>query len=234
MNFLFTAISGNGKTGPIPVITSPKNTCPDACPLKAKGCYAAGGALNIHWTRLTSGLTGMPWDGLLSSIRKLRQGTLYRFNQAGDLPAREDDTTGNSIDVVKLRQLATANKGKPVIAYTHKPVLDRQSPEAETNRAAIGAAIKAGFNVNLSANTLAMADELLALNLAPVVAIVPSEQVTNCKTPGGKRVVICPASVRDNVTCATCGLCARGKREYVIAFPAHGNSKRAVNAVAAA
>ena len=41
--------SGNVKTGKIPVSTSGRNTCPDACPLKkangGKGCYGEGGPL---------------------------------------------------------------------------------------------------------------------------------------------------------------------------------------------
>ncbi len=219
-SLLFTPISGNQKTGPIPVSTSSKTTCPDACPLKSKGCYAASGALNIHWSRLTAGAAGIAWDSFLSSVRKLRKGTLWRHNQAGDLAGEN-----NSIDRAKLRQLAAANKGKHAIVYSHKPVLPGQAPESAANLAAIREAIASGFNINASANNLAHADKLLALGL-PTVAIVSSEQVTNCKTPAGARVVICPASVRDNVTCSTCGLCANGKRAYVIGFPAHGNAKQ--------
>ncbi len=225
-HYLFTPISGNAKTGPISVSTSSKTTCPDACPLKKQGCYAAAGALNIHWTRLTAGASGVAWDTFLSFVRKMRKGALWRHNQAGDLNGEN-----NRIDRAKLRELTAANKGKEAICYTHYPALDRQSPEAKHNRAAIAEAIAGGFNINLSANNLHMADELLALGL-PVVAIVPSEQVTNCKTPLGARVVICPASVRENVTCSTCGLCANGKRQYVIGFPAHGNAKRAVDVIA--
>ncbi len=232
MNYLFTAISRNQKTGPIPVTTSSKVTCPDSCPLKRGPCYAMAGALNIHWSRLTAGASGMSWDGLLSAIRKLRRGTLWRHNQAGDLPAREGDLTGNSIDRSKLRELTRANSGKLAICYSHKPVLDSQSPEAKANRVSIAEAIAGGFTINLSANNLTHADALLKLGIAPVVAIVPTEQVTNCKTPGGARAIICPASVREGVTCSTCGLCARAKREYVICFPSHGTSTRAVNALA--
>jgi hypothetical protein len=229
MKFLFTLVSGNKKTGPIPVSMSSKETCPDACAFKLKGCYAAAGALNIHWTKLTKGAMGMPWDAFISKLRTLRRGTLWRHNQAGDLAGAND-----SIDAVKLRELTEANKGKHVICYTHKPVLDWQSKEAAANRAAIVEAGANGFNINLSANNLQHADELLALGIAPVASVVPITQMVNCKTPGGARVVICPAVTRDNVTCSACGLCARANREYVIGFPAHGNAKRFVNGVASA
>jgi hypothetical protein len=134
----------------------------------------------------------------------------------------------HAIDTVKLQELVSANKGKQVLCYSHKPVLDRQAPSdtITINRAAIKSAVDKGFTINLSGNSLSHADELLKLGIAPVVAIVPTEQTKNCLTPAGNRVVICPASVRDDVTCADCGLCARAKREYVIAFPAHGIRKK--------
>lgn len=226
MKLLFTLISHNKKTGPIPVSTSSKDTCPDACAFKKQGCYAKGGALNIHWSRLTRGESGLSWESFLASVKSLRMGTLWRHNQAGDLAGE-----GNGIDTVKLSELTEANKGKRVICYTHKPVLDSQAPEASANREAIASAIKNGFNINLSANSLSHADELLALNLAPVCTVVPSAQITNCKTPQGARVVICPAAIRENVSCATCTLCSRA-RGYVIGFPAHGYAKNAVSQVA--
>ncbi len=227
MNYLFTAISGNQKTGPLPVTTSPMQTCPPACPLQ-RGCYAKGGSLLIHWNRITRGESGVSWEGMLSCIRKLRRGTLWRMNQAGDLPGHD-----NRIDRAKLRELTAANKGKSPICYTHYPMLDSQSPHAAHNRAAVIEAIANGFVINLSANNLAMADELLALKIAPVVAIAPGTQTTNCKTPMGARGVVCPASVREGVTCSTCGICARAKRDYAVLFPAHGNAKRAVDLIAA-
>jgi len=226
MKLLFTLVSGNKKTGPIPVSTSSKETCGDACAFKKQGCYAKGGALNIHWSRLTRGESGVSWESFIASVKSLRMGTLWRHNQAGDLAGEN-----NSIDAAKLAELAEANKGKKVICYTHKPVLDSQALEASANREAIAQAIANGFNINLSANSLAHADELLALNLAPVASVVPSSQVKNCTTPNGARVVICPAAIRENVSCATCGLCSRA-RGYVIGFPAHGYAKNAVSLVA--
>ena len=39
-----------------------------------------------------------------------------------------------------------------------------------------------GFTVDLSANNLAHADKLKALNIAPVVVVLPSTQTTNTET----------------------------------------------------
>lgn len=48
----------------------------------------------------------------------------------------------------------------------------------------------------------------------------------------GVRFVRCPAETVDSVTCASCGggrpLCARGDRDYVIVFVAHGNGAKKV------
>lgn len=42
----------------------------------------------------------------------------------------------------------------------------------------------------------------------------------------------CPATYRDDVTCATCGLCASTTRKVIVGFPAHGAAKRAAAAIA--
>jgi len=48
----------------------------------------------------------------------------------------------------------------------------------------------------------------------------------------GVRFIRCPAELSENFTCRDCGngrpLCARGERDYVIVFVAHGNGKKRV------
>ena len=155
----------------------------------------------------------------MHQIRRFRRGQLWRHNQAGDLAG-----LNNEIDTVKLAELTAANRGKLGWTYTHKLVFGH-----DKNASAIKTANENGFTVNLSADTLEQADALLALKIGPVVAVVNSNQTKNCKTPNGARVVVCPAAIRDNVTCATCGLCQRAKRDYVIGFPAHGVKKKSVD-----
>ena len=65
------------------------------------------------------------------------------------------------IDGGLLQELVTANAGKNAIVFTHKPVLGDE-PVAIENRRLLAAAAKAGFTVNLSANTRAHADRLAA------------------------------------------------------------------------
>jgi hypothetical protein len=219
----FTRKSRNSKTGDIPVTTTSEETCAYACPLKGNGCYAEGGPLAILWRKVTARKAGLAWDAAMSEIAALPQGTLWRHNQAGDLPGIGDD-----IDGFALIELIRANEGKRGFTYTHKPI------DKAKNRGAIRIANEQGFTVNLSANNLAHADELAASNVGPVVVVLPADATRATVTPQGRKVAICPATISDNVTCKTCGLCAIANRKAIIGFPAHGASKRKASAIAAA
>ncbi len=217
-----TLKSGNVKTGPIPVSTTTADTCPAACPFNNKGgCYAAGGPLAIHWRKVTENKAGKAYADFLRDVAALPDGQLWRHNQAGDLAGQ-----GDTLDTVALGQLVTANRGKRGFTYTHKPIA-AGSHEA----AAIARANASGFTVNLSGNDLAHADRLADLAIGPVVVVLPADATENTVTPQGRKVVICPATQRDDVSCATCGLCAL-QRLAIVGFPAHGASKRKAETVA--
>lgn len=222
MNFHMSRVSSNAKTGPIPVTTSHKETCPDACPLKAKGCYAAGGPSNIHWKAVSEGKRGGSFAELCEQIKALPRGQLWRHNQAGDLPGN-----GDTVNVRQVMELAQANKGRKGFTYTHYDVLNN-----EVNRVNIEAANVAGFTVNLSGNNVQHADQLKALNIAPVVTILPMDAPNTFTTPAGNKVVACPAEKSDKVNCANCGLCQIADRSYIIGFRAHGVSKKHVDLIA--
>lgn len=85
--------------------------------------------------------------------------------------------------------------------------------------------------MNLSADSLEHADELAALDLAPVVCVLPSDARKPTKTPQGRHVSVCPAAVRDDVTCASCGICAVPGRKAIIGFPAHGSGAKKAQAM---
>jgi ferredoxin len=216
----FTRISANRKTGPIPVTMSEPSTCPDACPLKAAGCYAENGPQGRVWKRFARGRGGLDWDTFLSEIRKLPKHQLWRHNVAGDLAG-----PNSFLDAAALSALVQANKGRRGFTYTHKPIEGQAAY-------VIARANHDGFTVNLSADTLTEADELAELGIAPVVVILPSEQTTATKTPAGRHVAICPAVLADDVTCASCGVCAIADRKSIIGFPSHGSGKRKASAIA--
>jgi hypothetical protein len=88
-----------------------------------------------------------------------------------------------------------------------------------------------GFTVNLSANNLEHADELYALGIAPVVVVLPIDAAKPFMSPAGHWVAICPATQRDDVTCASCGICAHSGRKAIIGFPAHGTGAKKAQAM---
>ncbi|MGY3589377.1 DUF7227 family protein [Bradyrhizobium sp. USDA 4350] len=250
----FTLKSRNAKVGAIPVSTTAVKTCPDACPLKASGCYAEAGPLGMMWRAMSKATPGShyatgtgkgqgyahDWQGFTRQIAALPEGALWRHNQAGDLPGE-----GNAIDAAALGELVGANKGRRGFTYTHKPLTTE-------NATAIHGANKAGFTINVSANNLAHADVLARSNVAPVATVLPASlerghtksgewtegldtyraRIADVATPEGRKVAVCPATYRDDVSCASCQLCQRATRKVIVGFPAHGASKRKASKVA--
>lgn len=244
MNYHLTLKSRNGKTGPIPVSTTAKGSCPD-CPL-SEACYAKQGPLALFWAKVSDGRTGTDFETFLGSVSALPIEQLWRHNQAGDLPGEH-----NAIDV----DVVAANRGKRGFTYTHKPVLGAD-PAVRANRAAIAAANAGGFTVNLSGNNVAHADALAELAIAPVVTVLPIEYGRAVakdgqwaetleeyrarvaplpkKTPGGRAISVCPATFLDT-NCKGCGgLCQRQNRASVVGFPAHSQAAAKADAIARA
>jgi len=240
-NYHITLRSSNKKTGPIPVITASKQTCPDVCPLKGGGgCYAESGPLALHWGKVTEGERGGTLAEVLAPIAALPAGSLWRYGQAGDLPGQ-----GNAIDPDGLALISAAGRDKRTILYTHKP------PTPANLTALRKARDEDGLHVNLSSNSPAHADQLVKHGF-DVVTVVPSEYGRKAKskgkrtvwaetlsdykrrtksldhrTPAGHQLAICPATYLDT-SCAACGLCANASRNgSIVAFPAHGTRKSA-------
>lgn len=215
--------SQNVKTGPIPVTVTSSDTCPESCPFNGSGCYAQIGPLALHWRKVDAGNRGMDWDSFLDQVESFPKDQLWRMNAAGDLPGK-----GDKLDIPALFQLVYVNgmAGAKGFTYTHKPL------ESAEEQAAIHVANLNGFTINLSGNNLAHADALADMGIAPVTVVLPADQMQNTVTPKGRRVVICPAVTRDNVSCATCGLCAIAKRDCIVGFPAHGTAKRKASNIA--
>jgi hypothetical protein len=253
MKALFVSVSQNAKTGPIPATITERGSCWSGCALYDKGCYAFYGALGHFWSGVSEGTRGGSWDELCAKVAALPKRTLWRYAQAGDLPGIDD-----AIDAQPLWQLVIANRGKRVIAFTHKPVLP-DTEVAARNRCVIAVANAVGFTINLSANNPSEADALADLGIAPVATILAHDYARRAvrhrakarpdewaetiaewrdriaslprHTPAGRRVAICPATYTA-ATCKSCGACAV-PREAVIGFPAHGPWRMVEKATAA-
>tara|TARA_R100000805_G_scaffold849_2_gene1584 strand:- start:10642 stop:11313 length:672 start_codon:yes stop_codon:yes gene_type:complete len=220
--FHITPKSKNAKVGKMAVTTSTATTCPSACPFRDNGCYAESGPLKLHWLKVTKGERGDDWPTFLGKIKDLPAGSKWRHNQAGDLPGDTKD-----LDSTKCVELAKANEGKRGFTYTHYDVLDNFQ-----NAITVNMMNHLGFTVNVSANNLEHADQLCDLDIAPVATVLPIEQTTNTVTPKGRKVVVCPATYKEDVSCASCMLCEKWDRNVVVGFPAHGTSKKKASVVA--
>jgi hypothetical protein len=210
--------SDNIKVGKIPVSTTEKKSCPPECPLKDTDCYARFGPLGMHWTKVGEGGRGDNWREFCNRIRKFVAETLWRHNQAGDLPQNRSGRIHRS----KAMQLARAASHTKGWTYTHYNPVDPHNRRTIHDMNKIG-----GLIVNLSADTMAEADEYSRLNVGPVVVTLPEDAPHRGNvTPGGLPIVVCPAQTHDEVTCSQCKLCQVRDRRSIVGFLAHGAGRK--------
>lgn len=225
MQVHLSPVSRNTKTGPIPVSTTSADTCPATCPFKktskgAGGCYGDNFPMLFHWNKVSNHARGSSWPEFTRKIRALPRRQLWRHNQAGDLPG-----DGSQINPTQLMQLVKANRGRRGFTFTHYPM----TPD---NQALVFLANAGGFTINLSADNLAMADDLARLDIAPVVVALPHYTFKPTQTPEGRPVIVCPATLAEHINCNNCGLCQKQEKRPIIGFPAHGSHKHLVTTIA--
>jgi hypothetical protein len=235
----------NSKLGPFVAGTvTDSSTCPDSCPLKIEKlldgttkpgpCYGHLGPIRIHWDNLDKKTAGQAWEDALKSVRRLRKGTLGRFGQVGDHPGEN-----NKLDRNSMNAWTNAIKGQTWWGYTHYDAVSK-TPSARHNLSVIKEANKNNYRLNVSCENYKQVDKAISLGLSAVV-IVPSDTTTTQTTPGGHKVVMCPAAVQENVTCGgspttkACGggtpLCILMNRKFAVGFPSHGSRKKSVDAL---
>lgn len=214
MKIHYVKKSSNRKTGAIPVTYSGRATCPPTCPHYRSDCYAEDYYTRLTWDKVDR--RGGNVDALCAHIAAMPDGQLWRHNVAGDLPG-----AGESVDPVALGKIVAANRGRRGFTYTHKKTPDAIKWARH--------ATDWGFTVNLSADDAGDADAMAAHGL-PVVCIVPADTPEKTTTPGGLPIVVCPAQSRDDITCATCGLCQKSRRAVIVGFRAHGTRAKITDA----
>ena len=214
LRFHLTRVSGNRKTGPIPVTTSSRATCPPTCPFLASGCYADGGPLALHFGKVTAGERGVPFPQHCAELAALPPGQMTRLHQAGDMPHN-----GGRISRRFVHGMVKACRNLKAYTYTHHRL------SLGENLALLRYANRQGLKVNVSTESEASADEAIAAGLPAVMAVRSDEERDSWKTPAGHAVLVCPAQT-GQTDCATCQLCQRRSKRLIIAFRAHGASKR--------
>ena len=128
-------------------------------------------------------------------------------------------TGAESIDAEYLSALMSAvPRNGQAWTYSHFPA--EQLPMPETGKTVI----------NASCDSMGEAVKAYALG-RPAVLAAPLGTAWPV-VDNGVKFVRCPAELSDNFTCAQCGngrpLCARGDRDFVIVFVAHGPSAKKV------
>lgn len=230
--YRFVSVSGNKKTGPVPVVSTAAQSCPNACPMKTDnegGCYAASGNSAIHWRSLTNGTasTALDLEGLTRMIGTITKGQLWRMNEAGDLMSEQNNP--ENIDTQTLAAIVHASRHAQGFTYTHHALNSHNvSLIRESNRR--------GFTVNVSTNNPKHADDSAALAPGlPMVTLVNADAWKHgniTRTPQGRVIVRCPTEHIDGMTCARCKLCANNGRASIVGFTPHGTSKARVIRIA--
>lgn len=228
-HYHLTPVSSNRKTGPLAVTTTSQDTCPNDCPLKGGDCYAGGkddpvkagaGPLALHWVKVTRGERGTGLEDHCKALRALPPGRMLRLNQAGDLPG-----DGELIHYDDAMALCTAAGHRRIAwGYTHYVRTVRNLSVVS------GINNYTGTCINASADSLEQAASLHDVGHPTTVVLkdVPKERSFSYASV---RFVVCPVDSGKTASCASCGagepLCAKKRRDYVIAFLPKGKLKRA-------
>jgi hypothetical protein len=170
--------------------------------------------MRFHWDKVSSGERGTDIEQHCREIQALPAGQLWRMWQVGDMPG-----DGVRIRVGEAKKIVRANKGRRGFGFSH------YSPLHPDNAKFFKHANDSGLAINLSAENLTQADEYADLDIGPVVTLLPIDQVKSLKTPKGRTVVVCPATV-GNTNCANCQICAVSHRKAIVGFPAHGSGAK--------
>ena len=212
--FHLSRVSKNKKTGPIPVTTTSRNSCPPTCAMRP-ACYGMLGPLALHWDRVSDGSRGKGWRDHLNDLLTLPFCSPLRLNQVGDLPA-----SNGRLSRRYLVQLITAVRLRKLQAWTYT----HHDPTKGENAALLRRAFRSGLTVNVSTESVEAADRAIAADLPATITVPSTEQRTTWRTPDGNLVMVCPAQRRET-DCSQCMLCHKRGKRVVIAFTAHGTRK---------
>jgi hypothetical protein len=214
VNINYTARSANRKTGDVPTAWIGRTeeealaSCA-GCSIAPKtvggngGCYAWSGAVRFGAIAARKSAAVRPDRYTLGAAIKgaARSARMLRLTGIGDI-GRSGVAVADSV----ASEARAA--GLALVGYTHH----WREP-----------GVKAAWGGRLMASTETMADADRAVSEGwRATVIVPADAPRTSTTPAGRKVVVCPAQVRDSVVCNTCRLCDASKPGPVIAFRAHG------------
>lgn len=227
----FTNKSSNIKIGPIPSTMSTFDNCPNSCSFKNNGCYAQNFIMGSIFKKVTNGTFSnlLSRSDLIEKLKSLKDGTVWRMNTMGDLPANKNGTINKNF----LKQVTQIAKRTNPICYTHHH--DVNSVRWANNN---------GFNLILSLNDKSELEKYAGI--VPTAMVVPhhwqkgkNESMGDYKKRSldnldglrnkfpDQQIFICPATYTDT-NCSKCKVCTTMTKNETVCFPGHGAKKRQI------
>jgi hypothetical protein len=216
---MVTAIekSTNRKIGNVSATYVAQQSCPDTCKLKGNGCYAENDFVGFTTRRLNKLADGKSLLDMAhaeaKAILTLKGDKHLRLHVVGDC------STDRAASIVSDAAGAyQSRKGMSVWSYTHAwRNVERESWQ----------------QVSILASCESIEDVIAANKKGYAAAMLVESGFETCKQNGFK-LIRCPQTKKDTVTCESCRLCAKDKwlreSKTVICFPAHSaGAKKAGN-----
>lgn len=230
LSFKFVARSSNSKIGPMPTTYTSRNSCPSSCVFNDGTCYGLGGGhAYMQWMKVVPGAkTILNESEFFTAIESLPDKAIWRHNTLGDLPQNKRGKLAKRF----LNRLVKTLKRTRAIVYTH--VEDYPGiRQANEQGASIIKSLNHISDLN-DPNTLTVpTSTVVNYDLVPRkdesttdwrTRIKPQMDAFRTQYPKHE-IIQCPATYV-KTTCNDCGICTKLKPGQVIAFPAHGNSKK--------
>ncbi len=202
---MWTGTTKNVKTGNVPTLWVGKtreqsyDSCKGCKLLETKDCYAQFGTPSMaHKSMIRAADKGKDYSLKQALMDSRRSAKMARFGAIGDPGALPLDYITKAIAAVR-------KAGLDPVGYTHHW---RDKPEL------------AGVFM-ASCDDLSEVDDALAKGFRAAV-VLPWDHEGKFTTPGGAKGIVCPAMVKQGLTCNDCRLCDGSKRGPVIGFPNHG------------
>jgi hypothetical protein len=221
-NVLVVPRSGNSKTGSIPVTYRTVETCPTDCPFlptgEIGGCYGTGRIFGM--TRKYAGETDVESATWKIRLDKDRSARYLRDRVVGDVV-----TPDGELDRDYVSGIAQVAAGNRLVAFGYTHAWRSFTPDD------VAFLRDSGYVMNASTESEAGAQAALD---AGMPAVIVDDDTPDGATVAGRRLMTCPAEVRDDVSCASCGLCAKPDRAVLIRFKTHGVARAKARRAAAA
>ena len=214
--------SANKKTGHMPVTYRPMTTCPPDCVFLPSGpiggCYGTGRIFAMADRRAMY----LTIAQAISEIQKSRP-TKARVKYLRDRVVGDVITPDMTMDRNYLQAISDVARHEGLIpfGYTHA--------WRYFTRRDVQFIKRIGYVMNASCETVEDVEVAVSLGLLPTIV---DNDLPEGAIVAGYRVVTCPAQTRDEVTCASCGLCAKAQRKALVRFRIHGTARnKAIEAV---